>query len=215
MRTRGARARAKVDDRIGTSAAARREHRRPPRDARDAASHERIVSTRDSVQRRAGEASANDLRLARGGANVAIGALLPQARRLALSDAHMRRILIRDGPQTIAGLAQRMHLHVQTARYRIARLRQQGALQWVRSGGGAYVVSLTTTVASERRKDSSSPPSRGEGPSQAGEASAVKVRTVVISGHLFDVVFSGRESLTCGTAGLGSTLSGRGFPVRL
>jgi hypothetical protein len=198
MSTLGARARAEVDDRIRKSAAA---HRRPARDARDAASGERTVSTRDSDQRRA--------------LDVAIGALLPQARRLALSDAHMLRILIREGPQTIAGLAQRMHLNMQTARYRIARLRRRGALQWVRSGGGAYVVSLTTTMASGRREESASTPSRGDGPSQAGEASAVKVRTVVISGHLFDVVFSGRESLTSGAAGLGSTLSGRGFPVRL
>jgi hypothetical protein len=190
MRTRGA----EVDERIAR-----------------AAGH----PTAGLVQAPARDASANDISTASDAADMAIGALLPQARRLALSDTDMLRILTRDGPQTIAGLAQRLHLNVQTARYRIARLRQRGALQWGRSGGGAYLVSLTTAVASGRHEGSSAPSSRGEAPSQAGEVSAVKVRTVVVNGDLFDVVFSGRESLTPGAPGLGSTLSGRGFSVRL
>jgi DNA-binding Lrp family transcriptional regulator len=134
---------------------------------------------------------------------------------LAVSDIHLLRVLTRDGPQTIAALAQRLHLKVQTARYRIARLRKRGALQWGRSGGGAYVVSLTRSVGFAPREGSSATPSRGEATPQAAEVSAVEVRTVVVNGHLFDVVFSGRESLTSGAPGLGSTLSGRGFPIRL
>jgi hypothetical protein len=197
-----------------SSSAPHRQHRRTVREARDAASRDRTVSTRESIQRRALDAAENDLRIARGTSDVSLGTLLPQARRLALSDTRMLRILICDGPQTIARLAQRMHLNVQTARYRIARLRTRGTLQWGRSGGGAYVVSLKTVVASAPRQNSASIPLEGEEPSQAGAASAPTVRTVVVDGHVFDIVFSGRESLTSGAAGLGSTLSGHGFSVR-
>jgi hypothetical protein len=207
-----ARERAGVGDRIGRPA--HLPHRRRVTDARGAARGESVAPPDDSVRRMAREAAQDDLQLAYRRTVTTLGTLLPQARRLAISDEHLLGILMRDGPQTIARLARRMHLNAQTARYRISRLRKNGALQWQRHGGGAYVVSLTTNVAPGRRA-SSCPPSRGPCLPEEEEAAAAETRTVVVNGHLFEVVFSGRDSLTSGAAGLGSTLSGCGFPIRL